>query len=645
MALLLVLSAASAAFARDARAAADPLEGDAAEQAVMKLLQKEKFIRAREEAERILRARPDSLIARFALAQVFHEEEANLPRALYHMRKAEELLRARYGALPQGPLAQRWHRRILLAQEGLLGEMDRRHEQLATLDRYDRIYTPRQDHRRIWPLMKLHRFDEALAIARKSTLSDELETRISGYNGLLSVEFERERPEACFKVAMEAVNATGYQSCILSLNTAEAAFAVLKFGEVERLALKSLQAPLKDCPASAHPHLANLYLARSDFQRAVSAVKEARQAGVQRRLRQQFEMGLTAWLMRLLFTLGQFDKALELAERVLRAPDRVGLTSYSSELMDLIYTIDHHAALLAKLELLEEQASARPFTARLKLWLERSRTQVAAWTARRKALRLLGKGELLLGLVRPYLKPMAPWNSPALIDVAGAGVLGRAIKEVRQRNAGRPALLPYLEALEAEMLYRDGLLEEALARAPRLLAALPKDEVLLRMRVAAWAADAAWRRGKAGDAIELFDQVMYRWPTALRLLGVRLPATVVVTHAGSVTDRIARTLGRSRRLRSLGGVAAKNAFTVQIAQQGDKVALCVSGPRGRRYACGRAELKGLKDADAQVAAAIDAFHTGAFAPMIDLTQQDINSLDGSAVRGEADAVLKEILGP
>ena len=42
--------------------------------------------------------------------------------------------------------------------------------------------------------------------------------------------------------------------------------------------------------------------------------------------------------------------------------------------------------------------------------------------------------------------------------------------------------------------------------------------------------------------------------------------------------------------------------------------------------------------------AVDEFLDGVFTPKIDLTQHDISSLDGSAMRGRADRVLKEILG-
>jgi hypothetical protein len=83
---------------------------------------------------------------------------------------------------------------------------------------------------------------------------------------------------------------------------------------------------------------------------------------------------------------------------------------------------------------------------------------------------------------------------------------------------------------------------------------------------------------------------------------------------------------------------------VAVEQRGDAMRACLFGPRGRRYGCGVAQLKRGADEAARVAQAVDAFHDEVFAPQIDLTQHDINSLDGSAVRGRADEVLREVLG-
>ena len=461
---------------------------DDAEQELLRLLRSEKYIRAREKAEKLLRKRPKSIIASYTLAMVYHDEEANLPRALYHIRRTEQRLVERFGDEPSDHQAKVWHRKILLEQSIILGEMDRRKQQLTVMDRADARYNPKMDRWRIWPLMKLHRFAEAEKLSRKLALSEDQYLRISGLNGLIAIESEKLRPRECFQAGIKAVTATSHRSCILNQNTAEAAFAVYRFGEAERLALKSVQAPLEDCPASAYPHLANLYLLRADFQKAMDAVKSARGAKVEKRYRQQFEMSNTAWLSRLLYTLGKFHKAHELAQRILVSPDRVGMTSFSKEVMKVIYTLDYHAAILAKAEALREQASARPLSRRPALWAQQADLHRKAWVARRRVARLLSSKDHLLHLLRPYLKPLPPWNAGELIAVVGTGVMARALARVRAAETMKKETAPYFDALEAEVAFRRGSMSRALTLASKAAAALPRDEVLLRGRTEALAA-------------------------------------------------------------------------------------------------------------------------------------------------------------
>jgi tetratricopeptide (TPR) repeat protein len=618
----------------------DPLVGSAKEQELLQTVRAGKLIRAREQAERILRDQPASIIARYAVAVVFHDEEGNLPRALYHLRLAEKALAARFGATPREAEAQVWHRRLLEEEEEVLGEMDRRVEQLNLMDHYDALYRPKLDRRRIWPLMKLHRFDEALRLARQVALSEDIHVRIAGLNGLIAIESERLKPRETFAVGTQGIDSTGYQSCILLENTAEAAFAVFKFEEAERLALKSLQARYRDCPAPAYIHLANLYLLRADFQRAMTAVKSAREHGIERRYRQQFEMGNQAWLSRLLYALGQFQKARDLAEQVVRAPDRVGMTSYSSDLMRVIASVEHHAALRAVTEEARERASARPLSERATIWLGLPGLEELAWVAARRAGRLLASENTLTYLVRPYFKPLPPWNVGALIEAAGSGLVLRALGEARQRETMPQETAPYFDALEGEIAYRSGKLGRALEVARRTLRGLPRDEVLLRGRTAAWAADAAYRLGRPSEAEPLFHAVLDRFPTALRVLGVRLPVQVLA-ETRPLSRKIAETLLRSRRLAqgSLG-------FTVVVTAgpKEKEIRICLHGRGGRRYACAEKDVSSGKSDEERVALAIAAFPAKAFAPKVDLTQRDINSLDGSAVRGEADDVLRQVLG-
>lgn len=641
LALALALTLGGALGGGSADATSPDIARSAAERTLLRTLDQHKLIQAREQAERLLRDEPRAFVGLYALSQVFREEEGNLPRALHFLRRAALELSARRRAAPDDGSLLRWDRRLLLEEEGLLGEMDRREEQLAVLERYAQRHGPAADQRRVWPLMKLRRYEEATRVARRAAAANDLDTRISGYNGLLSLEFERERPERCFGTALEGLRRTGDQSCILHLNAAEAAFAVFRFDEVERLANASLQAPLHDCPASAHTHLANLYLLQADFRRAIAAVQEARAQQVPRRLRQQFEMNITAWLTRLLLALGRFEAAFALAERVLEAPDRVGMLSYSAELMETIYTLDDYAALQGRIEELREQRSARTgLRDQLMRGVEILRLRLLGFVRRRQAARLLAQHGLLRGLLRPYLKPLPSWQLPLLGEVAGDAVVGAEIRELRKSIDLRAATDPYYAAIEGEGAARRGDHAEALRRGRLALQRLPAEEVLLRARVAAWTATSAYALGDRRQARQAFEEVLDRWPTALRALGLPLPVRV-----GSAATPAARALAtRLERSRRLTTDALGLGFVVDIHPLGRALELCLLAPRGRRVDCVQGRAPRDDDDDEALTALIDAFHRQAFAPKIDLTQQDINSLDGSAIRGRADDVLDTVLG-
>ncbi|MFH1131144.1 MAG: hypothetical protein V1754_07400 [Pseudomonadota bacterium] len=620
------------------------LRGTPEEQAAVKALRSQKYIGAREQAEKILAKHPNSILARFVLANSFHLEEGNLPRALHHIQTARERLVRDFGKHPTDKLAQHWHRELLLSEETILGEMDLRKQQLSILDQYDALYSPKMDQRRIWPLMKLHRFEEAIRIAKMATLSSEEDTRISGHNGILSIEFERQRPEACFKAAMHALEVTGYNSCVLNANAAETAFSVFKFDQVETLSRQSLKAPIEDCPTSAHSHLANLFLLRGDFQRAISAVKAARELGVSRRLRQQFEMGNTAWLMRLLFALGKFEETLKLAEQAARSPDRVGMISFSKELLLAISTVELHAAILARIEQLRERASARQFLERIGIWAKIQQLELVAWETKHRASHLLANENTLVGIVRPYFKPLAPWRTPALIQVVGRGILKRAVAQATAKETMKAQTASYFDGLLGEIAFQGHDFALALKLANQSLAKLPKDETLLHNHIAAWAAYAAWKIGQWETAQNYFHQVLHSWPTALRILSIPLPVEIS-SSSDVLAKQIAAKLRDSPRLIEE-RPNHKLGFRVQVVRKDNYMQTCLSGIRGHQYACTLTALNGSTklSPDELTAKIIDEFCEQVFAPKIDLTQQDINSLDGSAVRGHVDTVLREVLG-
>ena len=148
------------------------------------------------------------------------------------------------------------------------------------------------------------------------------------------------------------------------------------------------------------------------------------------------------------------------------------------------------------------------------------------------------------------------------------------------------------------------------------------------------------------------------FPTTLRHLGIALP--VGITSDGSaIGEEVAKRLLGSRRL-----TEGTLGFEVRVRETPrGPVEMCLGLESGHQFGCVFEEVpKGDKnkrkaaegpaaetDAAApeesdRVARLCDLFHEKAFAPGVELTQSDINTLDGSPSRGDVDDVLKGVLG-
>jgi hypothetical protein len=299
------------------------------------------------------------------------------------------------------------------------------------------------------------------------------------------------------------------------------------------------------------------------------------------------------------------------------------------------------------MEALREHASVRPLPYRLKTWAQVRQLDYQAWLSRRQVARLVATRVQPVNLLRPYFTPLMPWNSGALVEAAGGGVILEVLRQARQQETMRRQSEPYFNGLQSEVAYREENPAEALELAERALALLAKEEVLLRGRLQAIAADAALQLGKNSLAEGYFHQVLERFPTALRILRIPLPVRAL-SDQHPLSQRVAETLLRSRRLRS-----SSHGFIVRVTEDKRILILCLENPSGQRYGCAfysptldpsKGRSAAPPSEEETVARAIDTFHRKVFAPKVDLTQRDINSLDGSAVRGDADELIKDVLG-
>lgn len=608
-----------------ALAVAGPVEValTAEERAVLTELDAQKYIKARDLAEKVLAQHADSFAANWAMARVHHDEEGNHARALYFLKRAEGLLADR---------DRDWGKKLLLEEYDLVFEMARNQDALDVLDRYQAKYGPPPEHMRIWPLFKLGRADEARTIAHRLAASSDWEDRSSGYNGMLSIYFEARERENAYRWAVDGARATQDRSCTILRNAAGTAYSVFKLSEAEDLATRGGKA--RDCTDSVYNVLASLYLIRGEPQKALSALKEARSFPVEKRYRPQFALVRRTITSDLLTMLGKHTEALRLAGDLFAQPARTGMTSSPVDIERLSRSMRYAFALDGQLAVLREQASYGP--------LLQGRTAVAAevaslsakrWEVRRALVQLLSEEDRLVLVTRPNLGELsdwATWRTVDLLEVVGAGVLRAAITRARVADERTPVAASYLDAFEGELAFRSGWLDDANRLARAALVGLPREEALMRWRTLAWHAEVLWRLGRADEARTEWAEVMQRWPTAMRLLELTLPVTLTVADT-ELAAQTGKRLSRSTRFEVREGAP----FALRVDASAAGADVCLSDDRGTRLTCA---------SGADASAALTAFHAAAFSPKVSLAESDLRSLDGSPVRVDADEALKKVLG-
>jgi hypothetical protein len=295
-------------------------------------------------------------------------------------------------------------------------------------------------------------------------------------------------------------------------------------------------------------------------------------------------------------------------------------------------------------------------------WWRASLHLARGWFSARRVQPLLLAGGLRTAgpseLSQPELS--APgWLLPDAVPLFGAGPTLALVADARRtaHAPDDPVPEPIYEAgrlaLETEAYWLRGDHDGCLRTGGRAREAVPASEALLRARIALRMAESALALGRTAEAWPLYDEVMQRDPGALVRLGRALP------------------IGGADSGHDLGGQAAQLAAggprfvrypgsPFRVVAQGQEVCLtgtggnllsCVSDP-GRRAAISRmlddalqgsayADPPDARDLDDPVRRTALHFVRSAFAPRLDLSQQDLSTLDGTplAERGIDPSVL------
>src|SRR5206468_6571093 len=122
-----------------------------------------------------------------------------------HLEIAMKLFEHIYGATPALDGPWRWHEATLRELAFTLGEMDLPAPELVILDKYDAAYTPRRVAQRVWPLMKLRRYEESRKAARDAVASGNPQQRVIARSDLCAAECEAGDRQGAFGACTDAL--------------------------------------------------------------------------------------------------------------------------------------------------------------------------------------------------------------------------------------------------------------------------------------------------------------------------------------------------------------------------------------------------------------------------------------------------------
>ena len=165
---------------------------------------------------------------------------------------------------------------------------------------------------------------------------------------------------------------------------------------------------------------------------------------------------------------------------------------------------------------------------------------------------------------------------------------------------------------------------------------LPQEEVLLRARVEATLAHTLERTGQRDPAAVAWRNAMERHAGTIRMLGLSIPVTLSSDNSPAANQAVT-WLEKSPRFHRGRG------FSLSVSTSGQKMYAQLRGRDGAVLTQASSPI--LPDVKDSARIICKEIHRRAFATKIDLSQMDINSLDGSVTSGDSSQMgLKELFG-
>lgn len=604
--------------------------------AVCDALNQDQNVRARELSEQWVRSEPNSPAAQFALAEVLLTIEGNMPRALFHLNRAEEL--TGYADIPEalesGNL--QWHYLTLSQLSYVHQLMGDQLLSLEYLDRIEEVYGQDVESFRGWPLIKLKQYDAARESANLVLQnSDNERERSRAWNTLCAVDLASLAPiesmTACDRAIDEDENIADsindYDTVYLS-NASEVALSLLKMDEAEGYLDRATR--YLNADSVANPWIYKLYLLMNQgrFDESREALdrmliwREAQEPIVNVMNRAEHFLVTASFFL----LAGYSQDAIKLTTTALNQPDRNGSYSADDAQKDSMAALVNMMANRLEYQIRMEQIATMDFLESLGARMDALSFQLAAWRSERRAAALFAEFDVLQNRLRPYAPldvHIPEWIEPEIIGSIGSGVMSNMIEKANENgafmlNAG------YYHAYKTEVAALESDRGSVLAEGAAALSQLPSQEVLLRARLAAHMADAAWRNDDYAEALTLYESAYQQDPSTLRRLAMRLPVTI--TGDGSeFADRVVGYLADSPRFRQ-----HANGMALEVSSSPD-LSICLKTRTGTILSCytmAAAESESSKWNAQQLAR---EFHTQTFGLGFEISQAQRSILMGSSV--------------
>lgn len=597
-----------------------------------------KYVHARELAEAILKKEPRNWAACAILGHLYlYVEPGGLPRAYFYLNKARSQMRWDYGEPPDSEGPWRTHWQIMVDLIAVTGHMDRYEEQVKLLNKYDSWYEPIPEERG-WALMKLGRLKEAreLMLRVLDKAKDERPREVA-LNTLGAIEQEDKnlrKSREWHKQLVDEMEQKGWEKeCTFYRNLAEAEEMLGNYARAEELLLESGKYPNAWAYTNPWGDLAALYLEQGRFPEVLSSIKRMEAWGAQSVpivVSQTWAERQTTTATALL-ALGYDDAAETLMRRIIYRPDRNMGTSAQAYLTEASGAVIYRAVLLCRRQRIKEEmcwctwsrwfelaASLVNLSQELDQITDRTAALVVDHGGLRDGVQRYETGSFYLG-----------WMLPDVNNLFGSGVVAAQVKEVLDdsKHENLEVEKPFLLAVLAEGRFLTGSHASARAALEEALKSLAPAMVLLRARLEAELAETLWNQGDRTAAMSHYADAFGLDGAVFRRLGMAIPASIS-SQGGTSAMKAARYLGSSPRFFS-----SSDGFRVVVSEGGAGLSATVTDSHGTRIATVSSPSKNTPDETVRAFCA--RFHEYVFSARLDLSQTDINSLNGSTASSSA----------